>query len=87
MTTQVQIIVAEKQDVLLIPNNALKWVDGRQTVFVQEKDGTIRRVTPKLGLSGVTQSEVTEGLAEGEKVATQVELPGAKAAGKEKGRP
>jgi HlyD family secretion protein/macrolide-specific efflux system membrane fusion protein len=86
MTTQVQIIVAEKSDVLLIPNNALKWVDNQQMVFVQTPDGVVRRVTPKLGLAGVTHSEVAEGLAEGEKVATQVELPGAKA-GKEKGKP
>lgn len=86
MTTQVQIIVAEKAEVLLIPNNALKWVDGQQVVFVQAQDGLVRRVTPKLGLAGVTHSEVTEGLAEGEKVATKVELPGAKA-GKEKGKP
>lgn len=86
MTTQVQIVVAEKADVLLIPNNALKWVDGQQMVFVQAPDGAARRVSPKLGLAGVTHSEVAEGLAEGEKVATQVELPGAKAA-KEKGKP
>jgi HlyD family secretion protein/macrolide-specific efflux system membrane fusion protein len=86
MTTQVQIIVAEKADVLLIPNNALKWVDGQQVVFVQAPDRAVRRVSPKLGLAGVTHSEVAEGLAEGEKVATQVELPGAKA-GKEKGKP
>jgi RND family efflux transporter MFP subunit len=88
MTTQVQIIVAEKQDVLLIPNNALKWVDGRQTVFVQGTGGEVREATPRLGLAGITHSEVTEGLAAGEKVATQVELPGAKAAGdREKKRP
>jgi RND family efflux transporter MFP subunit len=84
MTTQVQIIVAEKQNVLLIPNNALKWIDGQQTVFVQGAGAAVRRVMPQLGLAGVTHSEVTAGLAEGEKVATQVELPGAKAAGSDK---
>lgn len=76
MTTQVQIVVAEKADVLLIPNNALKWVDSQQVVFVQMPDGAVRQVTPKLGLAGVTHSEVAEGLSEGEKVATQVELAG-----------
>lgn len=86
MTTQVQIVVAEKADVLLIPNNALKWVDSRQVVFVQAADGTVRQVLPKLGLAGVTHSEVTEGLGEGDKVATQVELSGA-GAGKEKAKP
>jgi HlyD family secretion protein len=79
MTTQVQIVVAEKEHVLTIPNAALKWVDGRQVVFVKEKDGTVREVTPSLGLAGITESEVLKGLSEGEQVATQVVLPQAPA--------
>jgi len=81
MTTQVQIVVETKEDVLLIPNNALKWVDDHQLVFVQGADGAVRRVTPKLGLAGISHTEVTDGLREGEKVATQVELPGAQPGG------
>ena len=76
MTTQVQIIVAVKEDVLEIPNNALKWVDGRQVVFVQDPDEKVRQVTPELGLAGVTHTEVIEGLTAGDKVATQLVLPG-----------
>lgn len=75
MTTQVQIIVAEKEDVLQIPNAALKWVDGRQIIFVQDKDGAVRQLTPRLGLTGLTHSEVLEGVGEGSLVATQVLLP------------
>jgi len=75
MTTQVQIIVAEKDNVLKIPNTALKWVDGRQVVFVQEKDGAVRQVVPQLGLVGITDSEVVQGLKAGDRVATQVSLP------------
>ncbi len=84
MTTQVQIIVAVKDDVLDIPNNALKWVDGRQVVFVQDSDGTIRQVTPELGLAGITHTEVLDGLTAGDKVATQLVLPGN---GEKKGKP
>jgi HlyD family secretion protein/macrolide-specific efflux system membrane fusion protein len=84
MTTQVQIIVAAKDDVLDIPNNALKWVDGRQVVFVQDSDGKIRQVTPELGLVGITHTEVLEGLTPGDKVATQLVLPGNK---EKKGKP
>ena len=84
MTTQVQIIVAVKDDVLEIPNNALKWVDGRQVVFVQDSDGTIRQVTPELGLAGITHTEVLDGLTAGDKVATQLVLPGT---GEKKGKP
>jgi HlyD family secretion protein/macrolide-specific efflux system membrane fusion protein len=84
MTTQVQIIVAVKDNVLDIPNNALKWVDGRQVVFVQDSDGKVRQVTPELGLAGVTHTEVLDGLTAGDKVATQLVLPGNK---EKKGKP
>jgi HlyD family secretion protein len=80
MTTQVQIVVAQKEDVLLIPNTALKWVDDQQLIFVQVPDGTVRRVKPQLGLSGLTHSEVTAGLKEGDLVATEISLPGQKPA-------
>lgn len=75
MTTQVQITVEVKENVIRIPNNALKWVDGRQVVFIQEPSGRTREVTPTLGLSGLTHSEVLEGVVEGEQVATQLVLP------------
>ncbi|APG29102.1 efflux transporter periplasmic adaptor subunit [Syntrophotalea acetylenivorans] len=80
MTTQVKIVVAEKADALRLPNAALKWVDGRQLVFVQRADGSVRQVVPELGLIGVTHSEVTGGLQAGEKVATQLILGQASAA-------
>ncbi len=74
MTTQVQIVVAEKDKVLRLPNAALKWVDGRQVVYLVKPDGQVREVLPKLGLTGLLESEVLEGLKQGEKVATQVVL-------------
>jgi RND family efflux transporter MFP subunit len=78
MTTQCSIVVDTRQNVLAVPNQALKWVAGKQTVFVVDKaqpDG-VRRVEPKLGLPGLEKSEVLEGLAEGDEVATQIVLPG-----------
>jgi HlyD family secretion protein/macrolide-specific efflux system membrane fusion protein len=52
--------------------------------FVQETDGKIRQVTPELGLAGITHTEVLDGLAAGDKVATQLVLPGNK---EKKGKP
>ncbi|GAB6126910.1 efflux RND transporter periplasmic adaptor subunit [Humidesulfovibrio idahonensis] len=78
MTTQCSIVVDTREAVLTVPNQALKWVAGKQTVFVVDKaqpDG-VRRVEPKLGLPGLERSEVLEGLAEGEEVATQIVLAG-----------
>jgi HlyD family secretion protein len=80
MTTQVQIVVAEKVDVLRLPNAALKWVDGRQVVFVVADDDRVREVQPQLGLVGLEASEVLSGVAEGDRVATQVILGRASAA-------
>ncbi|MBU1230460.1 MAG: efflux RND transporter periplasmic adaptor subunit [Proteobacteria bacterium] len=78
MTTQCRVVVETRENVLTVPNQALKWVGGRQTVFVVDKaaPGKTRQVQPKLGLPGLEQSEVLEGLAEGDVVATQVVLSG-----------
>lgn len=78
MTTQCRIGVESRENVLTVPNQALKWVGGRQTVFVVDagQPGGVRRVEPKLGLPGLEKSEVLEGLAEGELVATQIVLAG-----------
>ncbi|MHC1753078.1 efflux RND transporter periplasmic adaptor subunit [Humidesulfovibrio sp.] len=78
MTTQCSIVVDTREAVLTVPNQALKWVAGVQTVFVVDKaqpEG-VRRVQPKLGLPGLEKSEVLEGLAEGDEVATQIVLSG-----------
>ena len=77
MTTLCRIVVQEKPGALSIPNTALKWVDGEQVAFLVA-DGKARKVRPKLGLAGLVRSEVLEGLAEGDEVATQLVLPGAK---------
>lgn len=76
MTTQCRIIVASKKDVLVIPNDAIKWVDGGRVVFIDD-GGKVRRVKPVLGTAGPDVTEVVEGLAEGQKVGVRVELPGA----------
>jgi HlyD family secretion protein/macrolide-specific efflux system membrane fusion protein len=47
-------------------------------VFVVDKAAPqgVRAVEPKLGLPGLERSEVAEGLAEGDEVATQIVLSG-----------
>ena len=61
---------------LVIPNAALKWIGDRQVVFAVAGDGSVREVSPTLGLEGLNETEVTAGLSPGEKVATQIVLPG-----------
>jgi HlyD family secretion protein/macrolide-specific efflux system membrane fusion protein len=48
----------------------------RSFVVDAGQPGGVRRVEPKLGLPGLEKSEVLEGLAEGELVATQIVLAG-----------
>ena len=80
MTTQCKIIVETRDDVLTVPNTALKWVKDRQVCFVvgNDPEAEPKEVMPKLGLIGLETSEVLEGLAEGDVVATQLVLPGDK---------
>lgn len=78
MTTQVRVVVDTRENVLTVPNQALKWVGGRQVVFVTDSanPNKPREVQPKLGLPGLERTEVLEGLAEGDEVATQIVLAG-----------
>ncbi|MBT8764212.1 efflux RND transporter periplasmic adaptor subunit [Desulfohalobiaceae bacterium Ax17] len=76
MTAHCQIEVKTKNNVLALPNSALKWIKGKQVIFVQRPDGTVSQVKPKLGLSGLNYTEVISGLKPGDVVATQVVLKG-----------
>ncbi|SKA63848.1 efflux RND transporter periplasmic adaptor subunit [Desulfobaculum bizertense] len=75
MTTQCRIIVSAKDDVLTLPNAALKWIDGTQTVFLVN-GRRVSKIHPKLGLAGAERTEILEGLSEGDSVATRLVLSG-----------
>lgn len=74
MTTQCRVIVASKDNALVIPNEAVKWVNGEQVVFVVEGPGSVRPVKAVLGMRGIETSEVLEGLEAGDVVATRLVL-------------
>lgn len=79
MTTQCMVVVETREKVLCIPNAALKWVAGRQVVFVgEEGEKSPKEVLPQLGLQGFERSEVLSGLAEGDSIAVQLVIPGRK---------
>ena len=75
MTTQSRIVVRVEEDVLSIPNQALKWVGGEQVVFRVLEGGGVERVQPELGLQGRERSEILSGLEQGDSVATKLTLP------------
>ncbi|SHN54162.1 efflux RND transporter periplasmic adaptor subunit [Desulfovibrio litoralis] len=78
MTTHAKVLIEQKKDVLSVPNNALKWVDGKQVLFIKEKNGKITELKPELGLVGTERSELLLDLPEGTEVATKLILPKSK---------
>ncbi len=67
MTVDVEIIVAERDDVVQVPVDAVVGRDGSALVY--KLDGSRVRATPvKVGLSGVTAAEIVEGLSPGDLV-------------------
>jgi HlyD family secretion protein len=66
MTVAVQIEVAHLEDVLLVPNRAVRTVDGSRVVYVRT-GGSLQPVEIELGSSNDTMSEVVSGdLQEGD---------------------
>ncbi|AYA02722.1 efflux RND transporter periplasmic adaptor subunit [Acinetobacter sp. WCHAc010034] len=71
MTTQNEIIINQKKNVLAIPKTAIFENGDQTTVSVYSAD---KKITPrkiKTGISDFTQIEVVQGLKDGEKVLTE----------------
>ncbi len=66
MTAAVNIVVDQMEDVLLVPNRAVRVVDGERTVFVLEGQA-LKPITIELGVSSDTYSQILDGeLEEGD---------------------
>ena len=68
LTVTVSIIVAQKSNVLLVPNTAITTQLGQAYVQVLTPGGALEERAIKTGISDWQYTEVTEGLSEGEKV-------------------
>jgi RND family efflux transporter MFP subunit len=67
MTANVTIVVEQRDNILLVPNRAVKTT-GRQKIVNVVVDGKPTPVNVTLGMSGDTESEVVSGLNEGDVV-------------------
>lgn len=68
MTAAVNIVVEEKQNVLLVPNRAVRVIEGQRVVYILDGE-MIKRVDLELGASSDTNSEVIGGdLKEGDQI-------------------
>jgi multidrug efflux pump subunit AcrA (membrane-fusion protein) len=68
LTGTVDLIVAQKSNVLLVPNTALTKAGTQSSVQVVMADGTTEKRIVQVGLSDWQNTEITEGLTEGEKI-------------------
>jgi HlyD family secretion protein len=68
LTVTVSIIVAQRTDVLLVPNGAITTQGGQSYVQVISSTGTTEKRAIKTGITDYVKTEVTEGLSEGEQI-------------------
>jgi len=68
LTVTVNIIVASRTNVLLVPNGAVTTTGGQSYVQVVSASGTIEKRAVQTGLSDWEYTEITSGLSEGEQI-------------------
>ena len=70
MTAGVNLVVSQLEDVLLVPNRAVRVVDGERVVYIVDEATSLPVSVPiELGASSDTQSEVAGGgLSEGDEI-------------------
>jgi multidrug efflux pump subunit AcrA (membrane-fusion protein) len=75
MTAHVRIIFVEKQDILIIPNAAVKFERGRQIVYRVTGPSQVEKVDVAIGIRGEEHTEILSGPSENDEVATKLVLP------------
>jgi HlyD family secretion protein len=61
MTSEVEIVTAQRDQALLIPNQAVRVVDGKQVIYLVQADQSTKEVEVGLGVSSDTYSELLSG--------------------------
>ncbi|MBN2692768.1 MAG: efflux RND transporter periplasmic adaptor subunit [Burkholderiaceae bacterium] len=68
MTVSADIVTAQRSHTLVVPNDALRSVDGGQATVLVLRNGRAQAQQVKLGLQGLTLTQVVSGLSSGESV-------------------
>lgn len=68
MTVSVNVETGRRESALVVPNDALRNVQGDRATVLAVRGGRAQPVEVALGLRGLTATEVTEGLQQGERV-------------------
>jgi RND family efflux transporter MFP subunit len=72
MTTHVRIIVEEKTNVLVIPNNAVRFEEGKNVVYINKGKAKPERRAVTLGIRDDVFTEIVSGITEGERIVIPV---------------
>jgi HlyD family secretion protein len=75
MTATANVVYDRHADVLLVPNRTIRSQGNDQVVDVLRADGATETRVVALGLSNDQQTEITEGVAEGERVVVPRRVP------------
>ena len=68
MTVSADIVTAQRRNALVVPNDALRSVDGDRATVLVLRDGRAQAQQVRLGLQGLTLTQVVSGLSSGESV-------------------
>lgn len=68
MTVSADIITAQRSNTLVVPNEALRRIDGDQATVLVLRGGRAEAQQVKLGLRGLTLTQIVSGLSSGESV-------------------
>ena len=66
MTVSVNVETGRRDRARVVPNDALDRVDGDRAELWRVRDGRVARIAVRLGLRGLAQTEVVEGLQDGD---------------------
>jgi macrolide-specific efflux system membrane fusion protein len=77
MSVTAAIITDVKQNVLIVPNSAIKSQGGNSYVQVLNSGNTPKQVNVEVGAANNTESEIVSGVGAGDKVVTQTINPSA----------
>lgn len=75
MTTHIKIIFAEKKDILIAPNAAIKYEEGKQIAYLVDEYHKIKKVELTTGIRGEDYTEILSGVKEGDILATKLIMP------------
>ncbi|MEJ2726329.1 MAG: efflux transporter periplasmic adaptor subunit, partial [Deltaproteobacteria bacterium] len=77
MTAYVKIIYDERKNVLVAPNAAVKFEEGKQVVYrvTGPRNDQAQKTPVTIGARGEEETEILSGVAEGDVLATKIILP------------